>query len=349
MKINDLEFSLVEVARRGTAPGVRSLLVRLCTDSGLEGWGEAGLAWRPEELAARRDVLLSVLAGRSIFDIEELHTLEALSHPALRCAVEMACWDLVGRAAGQPLCHLLGGGYRGQVPLAARLTGRHPPRLARLAREMAARGFHAQIVTSSGQAELDAELLPAVRESVGDRVEVRLDAAAQYDLETARNLCATLEHQRLHFMIDPLATRELYPVASLAGQTSVPMAVWRAIAAAADVLALARCGAGAFVVVDMERVGGLAPARACAAVAAAARISALLGGRPALGIATAAMLHLAAATPVFAEANECAYHELHEDVLVEPLQITGGMMTVPQGPGLGVEVDRAKVEKYAVG
>ena len=65
-----------------------------------------------------------------------------------------------------------------------------------------------------------------------------------------------------------------------------------------------------------------------------------------LGIAAAAMLHLAAATPALGGCNESAYHQLQDDILVEPLLIDSGMMTVPQGPGLGVEVDRAKLERY---
>ena len=121
MKINDLEFYLVQIDRSESEEPVRSVLVRLTTDSGLEGWGESALGWQAEELAGRRDALLSVLAGRSIFEIEELHSLEVLSDAGLRSALEMAFWDLVGRAAGQPLCNLFGGGYRRRIPLAVRL------------------------------------------------------------------------------------------------------------------------------------------------------------------------------------------------------------------------------------
>jgi len=103
MRIADLELHLVEIPRADGLPHVRSLLVRLTSQRGLHGWGEAWLAWRPGELAARRDMLLAVLAGRSLFDIEELQTLEALGSPPLRAAVEMASWDLIGRATGQPL------------------------------------------------------------------------------------------------------------------------------------------------------------------------------------------------------------------------------------------------------
>lgn len=348
MRIHDLEFSLVEIGRTNAEPPIRSLLVRLTTDRGREGWGEAGVAWREGELAARREVLLPVLAGRSVYDIEELHLLEALADPPLRCAIEMACWDLMGQALRQPLCNLLGGTYRRRVPLAVGLGAGRPQRLARFARELADQGFHCQTIASSGQVDLDAIMVSTVRDALGDAVQLRLDARAQYELEAARDLCAALEYERLQFLLDPLDTRELYSVASLGRQVLVPLAVWRAIHSPRDIVAAARCGAASTILIDLEQVGGISPARACAAVTAAAGIAPLLGGRATLGIATAAMLHLAAAIPVLAGANPCVYHDLRDDVLAEPLQIVGGMMTVPQGPGLGVEVDRAKVEKYMV-
>ena len=348
MKINDLEFHLVQIGRFELGQPVRSVLVRLATDSGLEGWGESAIGWRAEELSARRDALLPVLVGRSIFEIEELHGMETLEPAPLRCAVEMAFWDLVGRAVGQPLCHLFGGGYRRRIPLAVRLFDRRHNRVAQLARELAEQGFHTQIITASGQVARDLQTVRAIRESVGDRGELRLDGLARYDLDSARELCAELESDDLQFFLDPLDTHELYPVASLRRQTSVPLAVWRASHGPGDVLALVRSGAAPLVVVDLGQVGGMTAARKCAAVAEAAGLGAVLGGRPSLGVATAAMLQLAAATPTFASGNESAYHQLQDDVLAEPLEVVDGMIAVPQGPGLGVEVDRAKVERYQV-
>jgi len=349
MEISDLEFSLVETRRVDTQQPVRSVLVRLTTDSGMEGWGEAAIGWRAGELAARRDALLPLLAGRNVFDIEELHA-ESLGSAPLRCALEMACWDLAGRATGQPLYHLFGGGYRRRIPLAVRLFGDTPERTARVARELADQGFHCQIVTACGKVQDDLQALRAVGEAVGDRAELRLDGAGLYDGETAAELCAEIESKcgGLQCLLDPLDSRELYSVAALGRQTRVPLAVWRAIGAPGDVLAVVRSGAARFVVLDLGKVGGMVPARNCTAVAAAGDVSALLCGEPSLGIATAAMLQLAASTPALSGSNECAYHQLHDDVLVEPLEIVDGMMAVPQGPGLGIEVDRAKVERYRV-
>ena len=348
MRISDLEFFLVEVQRTGLLPPVRSLLVRLNSDNGAEGWGEGWISWRPSELLPRRESILPVLSGRSIFDIEELHSVEALACPSLRAAVEMACWDLAGKAFGQPLCRLWGGEYRQRIPLAVRLAGRWPQRLAWLARELSAHGYHAQVIAASGEVALDRQIVETVRQSVGHGVQLRVDAQASYSLDDARDLCREIESQQIQCLIDPLATRELYPIASLARQTTVPLGIWRAVLSPGDLLALTRCDAAAQVIIDIEQLGGISPARACAAIGAAAGISLMLGSRPSLGIATAAMLHLAAAPPGLSAANESAYHQLANDVLAEPLEVAGGMMTVPEGPGLGVEVDRGKVDRFLV-
>jgi len=98
--------------------------------------------------------------------------------------------------------------------------------------------------------------------------------------------------------------------------------------------------------IDLEQVGGIMPARACAAVTEAADVLPVLGCRSSMGVATAAMLHLAAAIPAFSTSNEIAFRQLHDTVLAVPLEITDGMVTVPQSHGLGVEVDRSKVERY---
>jgi L-alanine-DL-glutamate epimerase-like enolase superfamily enzyme len=260
----------------------------------------------------------------------------------------MAFWDLAGRTVGQPVCHLLGGSYRRRIPLAVRLTDEGADRLAHLARELADQGFHSQIVAAAGSLPVDLQRLRAVGEALGERAELRFDGAAMYDFDAAGDLCAELENDCLQLVMDPLNTLEFHSLASLARQTTVPIAAWRAIRGPVDALACVRCGAAAFVVVDLARVGGIIPARKCAAVTEAAGISVMLGGGPSFGIGTAAMLQLAASAPALSSCNECTCLQLQRDVLVEPLEVVDGMMTVPQAPGLGVEVDRAKVERYRV-
>jgi len=348
MIISDLDFYLVEVPCNGRHSPIRSLIVRLATESGLEGWGEAQIGWRASELIPRRDILLPILAGRSVCDIEELLCLEALRAAPLRLAVETASWDLMGRMTGLPLCDLFGGRYRPRIPLAIRPGGGNPEQVAQLARELAEQGFHTQIATSTGDVNRDLRLLGTIHQSVGDRIELRLDGSGKYDPPTARELCGQMGDDWLQFFLDPLAPEEADEVGFLRRQTSVPLAVSRCVASASDMLGVARSKAAPNVVIDLAQVGGLLPARKCAAIADAADLHASLGGGPHLGIGTAAMLHLAASTPAFTGSNESAYHQLQDDLLTEPLEIVDAMIAVPQNPGLGVEVDRTKLEALQV-
>lgn len=346
MILSDLELHLVEISAAAATPRVRNLVVRLATSGGYEGWGEAPIDWQAEELPGRRDALFLALSGRSVFEIEDLVGLSILRHAPLRAAVEMASWDLVGRLAGQPLCHLFGGSYRRRVPVSVRVAGPTPRRVAELARELAEQGFHGQTLACTGQLEQDLETLTAVRQMLPERTELRLDGGACYDFDTAWELCSRLEGERIQFLLDPLRSFDLAQTASLRRQTSVPLAVGRPIRGPADVLAVLRCGAAPHVVIDLRQVGGLAAARRCAAVAQAGGLGASLACGPSLGVSLAAMLQLAAATPAFSDRNECAPAHLQDHLLVEPLEITEGLLPVPQGPGLGIEIERARLDRY---
>ncbi|MCE5268997.1 MAG: mandelate racemase/muconate lactonizing enzyme family protein [Planctomycetaceae bacterium] len=345
MKIHDLEFFLVGGGQSNSTSPERRLLVRVKGSPGFEGWGEAGLAWRPTELGERRESLLAVLAGRSIYDVEELHCLDALTPSPFRAAVEMAVWDLLGRTLRQPLCNLLGGYYRRRIPVSVRLPGSRPKQAAYISRELADQGFHTQTILTGGRPDEDVKTIAGIRELVGDRIELRLDAQGRFGFDDAMELCAGLEEQRMQFVIDPLVAGECHSMAALGRQTSAPLCLWRVIQTPADTLAAVRCNAAPFVVIDLEQVGGIVPARACAAVAAAAGVSPLLGGHPSLGIATAAMLHVAAATAAFSTANEMASQQSREVVLKRPFEVTDGMISVPEGHGLGIEIDRTILER----
>lgn len=346
MILSELELHLVEIGTAAANPPVRNLVVRLATANGREGWGETSIEWQAEELPARRDALFRVLAGRSVFEIEDLLGLSALRHTPLRAAVEMACWDLVGRLAGQPLCHLFGGNYRRRIPVSVRVAGPTPRRVAELARELAEQGFHGQTIACTGYLHQDLETLAAVRQMLPERTELRLDGAASYDFETAWELCSRLEGEPIQLLLDPLKSPDLTQMASLRRQTSIALAAGRPIRGPADVLAVLRCGAVPHVVIDLRQVGGLAAARRCAAVAQAGGLAASLACGPSLGIALAAMLQLAAATPAFSDRNECAPAHLQDHLLIEPLEILDGLLPVPQGSGLGIEIDRARLDRY---
>lgn len=163
MFLADLELFLVELpAGDGT---VRTLLVRLVDESGREGWGETRPVWQAGELAARRNALLAVLAGRAIHDVEAILADDILADRAVASGVEMALWDLIARAAGQPLCHLLGGAYRTSVPISIQLWPGSVDAVVHWARTFAAQAIGVQTISSSGSPEGDLQLVAALREA----------------------------------------------------------------------------------------------------------------------------------------------------------------------------------------
>ncbi|HLA85615.1 MAG TPA: mandelate racemase/muconate lactonizing enzyme family protein [Thermoguttaceae bacterium] len=348
MKITDLEFHLVQRTHAESNGPKTPLLVRLSA-SHHEGWGEASVTWREDEPAARRNALLDVLVGRSMFDVEELLALDELREPSLRSAVEMACWDLIGRVVSQPVCNLLGGIFRRRVPLTIRIPSGPVPRVIQWSRELAGQGFHAQVIVASGRPEDDVRTLTAIRQNLGDHIPLRLDGQGRYDLETARDLCAELEYANLECFFDPLLVMELHELASLARQVNVPLGACRMLRGVADVFVLARLGAIPMAMIDVQHVGGLTAARKCAAVAEAAGLSASLSCSSWSGLGIAAMVQLAAATPALRTAHACDYHQLNHELLPDWPEVADGMVTVPQSPGLGVSPDRAKIERLRTG
>lgn len=347
MEITDLEFHCLDLPRLAPQGPLRTWLLRLTLDDGTEGWGEAPLHWPAEQLAARREFLLPGLAGRSVFEIEELLRLDFITSPALRCAVEMASWDAIGKLANQPLAHLWGGAYRTHLPLAARLSEPGEASVQR-ARELFDHGFHTLVVESRDPAQ-DVEWFKSIREAVGDRCELVFDAARRFTERDALSFCRALEPLRPRGIVDLLAAGSRGQAATIARQTNVPLGLCQAITSPQDVFEFARSVPGGFFTVQPERVGGLQAARKCIAVAEAAGTAVSLAVAASAGIAAAALLHLAASTPTLSAAHECGYPLLLDDVLQDPLLLSDGMLALPRGPGLGVAVDREKLERFQSG
>ena len=267
----------------------------------------------------------------------------------LRAALEMASWDLVGRIARQPLHRLCGGAYRLRIPLSVRLYGKSSSQVVQMARELSERGFHSQIITSSGEWSRDVETVAEVREAVGRRVELRLDAASRLrPADRPRPVPGgggRLAEVRAGPAAEQCAGRDCRAAAADERSFGGPPGDR---ASPADVLALLRCGAAESEVVDLQLVGGTdagaevrgdRPGRR----GSMPRWAAALPGNPRGGDAAARRRHAG-----LLQLQRVAACSCRSDLFSEPLEIVNGMIAVPQGPGLGVEIDRGKIERYQV-
>ncbi len=366
MRITGLKTWLMQVAGDGRRAKARSiakdkpgisrrnwLFLKIYTDEGLTGVGECS-GW-PSAIRTMLHDLEPVLKGEDPQHIERLWhkvKLAAMGHGHVGtplggalAGIDMALWDIKGKALGQPVWSLLGGKVRDRVPAYAHAD--HPER----AQDLAERGFTLLKASSTSRGEVDVKRLFAIREAVGDKVDLCLDAkgAPWMGLQDAIALGRRLEPLRLAFYEEPLPPEAILDYPKLRQAVSTPIATGERYGFLGDFRTLFELGAVDVIQPDTGRSGGITQMRKMAALAEA------FGGMIAphsgsLGpLAEFAAVHLMAATP-----NCLAIERVEDDwpgreeVLTNACRAEGGSFAVPDLPGLGVDIVESEIERHPV-
>ena len=331
------------VSSRGVTQAATSLIARLETEDGLVGWGEGGGSFPSDPL--------ELLRGRHPGDIEQhLRTLReaGFANQAIS-AIEMACWDLLGKAAGQPLHMLLGGKLLDRVELCACAGIKDPPDAAAGARETIERWGFRYLKTKSGRDfDQDLAIARAIQREIGDEARLRPDANCAYSPEEAERMLREVEACGVYAYEDPCSSDQLEALARFREQFDVKIVNNMGVTDLASVIRIVAAGAADLLMPDTTSSGGILPVKQCAAVAAAANVPCVMHCSHDLGLKTAAIAHVAASTPNWVGGSDTTYHGLTDDILREPFVIEQGSISVPTGPGLGVEVDEAKIARFSV-
>ncbi|MBI4570989.1 MAG: mandelate racemase/muconate lactonizing enzyme family protein [Chloroflexi bacterium] len=328
------------------------LVLRLATDAGLVGLGEAsphpavGLAALREVEAALGQVAPRVIGA----DAACLDTLCASLPPALACAIDVAACDALARARGVSVAGLLSQRVRTEVPVNATIGAERADDAAREAAAHRA-GFRCvklKVGLASDVAE-ERERVAAVRDALGPEIVLRLDANGAWDPERAIRTIQTLEPYNLELVEQPVPAGDLDGLRRVQQAVATPIAADETITgleAAQRVLEL--CAARVLVVKPMV-VGGLRPARKIIEIAVRAGVSVVVTTTIDAGIGVAAALHLAATLPEDSPACGLATGSfLADDIVARPVAPRGGVMALPDGPGLGIELDEVALSRYAV-
>ena len=319
------------------------MIVRVETDDGLVGWGEG--------LGSFESDPHSLLQGEHPGDIERIcdKVEKAGIGRGPMSGVEMALWDLLGKKADLPVCQLMGGVVREEIDFCGCLGLNEPPNSADTARQYVERWGFRFIKTKAGDdAELDLRIAAAIQKEVGDRAVLRPDANSGYAPEEAVEMMRRMAELGVQFFEDPCSVEHLEVLARCRRETSMGILVNMSVGTADSVVPILVAGAADRLMPDTPAAGGLLRVKKVAAVAEGFGVRCLMHCAHDLGIKTAAICHVAASTPNFEGPNDTCYHGLVDDVLVEKLKVDNGRIRVPMGPGLGVEVDEGKIEKYRV-
>jgi L-alanine-DL-glutamate epimerase-like enolase superfamily enzyme len=341
----------------GVRRGLVSVLVELHTDEGVTGLGEAPAYPSADIVQAVLHSLEPLVLGEDPMGIERLvnridivgtwHHVQATS-PAI-AAVEMACWDVLGKVCSQPVSALLGGRVRDRVEVIAYLGLDTPETMRSAAADAVGQGHRTlYFKVGSDDPELDVQRLAAVRDGSGPDARLRVDANESWSSAAAIDMARRMEPYDLEFLEQPVSGRNLAEMAYVRGRIGMPLLANEASWTRHDQLAVITAGAADAISVDNQLDGGLLNLKRSAGLCDAAGLPVVKHSLGELGVATAAGLHVIASSPNFLYANQAYTSLLTGDVLVgDPLDPRDGTLAVPTGPGLGVALDPDEVARHA--
>ena len=345
----------------GTTLHQENVILRLGTDDGLEGLGEAphmvGISLKGESPYTVREMLrrrlLPAVFGRSPLDIEAIQQAMDAAVPwnlRAKSAINLAAYDLAGKALGVPVYALMGGKVRDAVPLSWSIPITDYDAGVREAEQMVERGWNIiKVKVGRLTPDDDVEMVRHIREAVGQAVRIRVDANQAYCLKSAVRVARRLERHEVEFFEQPVAWWDLDGMAEVSRATEVPIMADESVTTTIDAMEIARRRAAQILSIYVSSPGGILNSKKVATVGAAAGLTAYVGGALESAIGAAAGLHFAASTPSVTYGCELGGQFLLQDDIAEtPLTFKDGALQVPTGPGLGIAVDWDKVQKYAV-
>lgn len=362
MKIAKIETYAVRIALRPERRMISALgqhvvsdyvLVRVISDTGLEGVGEATVMprWSGETVHSAKALLDTIfvpaLIGRDVADIDGTSKLldQLCSYNWFtKSAVEMACWDLLGKEAGQPIYELLGGLVRDRTFACRFSLGAYPvEKAAATALDRVQNGFRTIKVKVGGAVADDVARVTAVREAIGSDIHVVVDANGGWSAETAIKAMAELVPLGVELDEQPTPRGDLIGLAKVRKETAVPVMADEACFDLWHAKELIDRQACDVISVYPGKNGGIARTKEIVDYAAEHGVACSIGSNLEWDIATAAMGHLILACPNLqvekypGDVLGPVYHEAR--VAKEPLVIEGPNVTISDRPGLGVEVD----------
>ena len=381
MKITDIEIFVLKTSldtpfafSQGWVTQRSATLVRVTTENGLQGWGEAfAQGLEPPEIAAAaiEHALKPLLVGESALDIAVLWNKmysrtrdygRKGSVVAAISAVDTALWDIAGHFYQQPVYQLLGGASRTSVkPYATgfyRVNGQNESaRLADEAVQHADAGFTAMKVKLGFGLRDDIEVMQSIAEALADPdIELMVDTNHAYGRRDARYLGEMLEQYNLRWYEEPVVPEDIDGYAELRQVLSVPIAGGENEHTCYGFNTLFQRNAVDIAQPDIGSCGGISAARDVAILAQAngVMVNPHVWGS---AIAQAASLQLLAWLPVthhslFAAEPILEYdlssHPFRQDLVTEPVSMQSGVVQVPNGPGLGIEVRMDTIEQHRV-
>ena len=342
----------------GLYPGTTKVVIEVETDEGLIGLGEAPsdelmptLRGMADRIIGRDPIDIADLEGRCVPPWQIVQNTDGNAVVRAFGAIEIALWDLRGKAWGQPLYQLLGGAVRKDIPFTeyfayrSSADGRETRQTSesvaeyclKMREEHGSTFFEGKLTV--GDPEREIETVRQLREALGPKAMIRLDSNMAWSVPTAARILREIEPYNIRNYEDPVGTFE--EMAQLRRHSSIPFS-----SHVPDIRRVVRLGVPDTIVVNFAVLGGISRALRFIGACEAMGIGFWCYSGDA-GICTAAYLHMSAAMPHISEPSQSLFRWQVGDVIADgPFRQTNNIVRVPEGPGLGVELDRAAVAHW---
>jgi L-Ala-D/L-Glu epimerase len=336
----------------------KCVAIRIIASNGAEGISSIDPSARarspntaPEIAASIRDKIAPVLLGQ---DPTNIHLVLATAlaqtptQPGAAAAVELACIDLVCRHLGIGVADYLGGALTRDVRFNGWIGELGPEEAAAEGKRWLNAGFKsAKIKVGSGVAA-DHDRVAAVREAVGSEFELRMDANEQYAVDGALELCAAVREYNLQLFEQPVIADDLSGLAQIRKQGGIPIMVDESVRDHASLVRIIQAECADFVKFGIKQVGGMLASAHMLATAEAAGLPVVLGHGFGLDPSTMAEIMLSVTSANVVPGLECVGPlKVTDSVVTTPIDISSGVLVVPDGPGLGLTLDDAKLAAFA--
>jgi muconate cycloisomerase len=333
------------------------VIARLTADDGSTGIGEA-FVWLPETgvspvqvIDAVRGGLARYVLGENPFEVERLRLRmdnNVARSEVAKGLLDMACYDLMGHVAGRPAHDFMGGRGADSLPLAALIPLADEKFMVDMALAFQQSGTGTFRFKLGSGIDADRRVIGLAREALGQAARIRVDYNQAYTPVAAMQAIAAIAPFEIDCAEQPVRADDWLGMARVQRSVSVPLMAHESCFSFTDFTVLLELGAVGVLGVNTERPGGITQALRAIDYAAERGIGTVLHNQP-LGIASAAQVHLGTArASVLGHAMELFGHIMMEDdLIVEPLDYSNGCVQVPRGPGLGIVLDEAALDRYA--
>ena len=334
----------------------KSAVVRVTATGGVVGLGnvDPSPGYSAETIEETLLALEQRLAGAAVgLDPTNIHRLVDVldravpGHLDAKAAIEMACVDLTARLLGVPVHTYLGGAVKHRLTFNGWIGIVPPEEAAREARLWLDRGFRSIKVKVGGGIEADRDRIAAIRAEVGSALAIRVDANTGYDADTAIRLAKLLRPFDLQLFEQPVPRDDIAGLARVRREGGIPVMADESITDHASLIAVIKAEAADLVKVKVMKQGGFLRTRRMIETAEAAGIRCVVGHGFGLGVNTVAEIMLAATSSNVIDGLECVGPlKTVDDITTTRLDLSTGSLPLPEGPGLGVELDDAKLARY---